>query len=182
MLRFSPPFTCDLAIEGVAIVPAAASTWTHNEVLVRRTEPLLGVSDERHTVAADALLGRLTTAFFVRLGQCLSTLELGEHASRELLGPGVPPDNDITTTVLDVERVASNDAAHVYRFEATRSNDICGGTLVFDTKGTLLHVKVVSYGQRSSNDSQEFERRLHAADPVETYRVSQVAILESKVT
>ena len=143
---------------------------TAQDVLVRRSEPAVGLSEERHAAAADVLFGRLTASFLTRLALRLTTLRVGERINVDLLGPGVPPDYDIATTVLDVERVASAADDRSYHFEATRSNAVYGGTLRSDADGALLEAQLVPSALGSRDSSDEVERRLRAADPVRVTR------------
>jgi hypothetical protein len=95
-----------------------------------------------HVWPGQTLLSNYLTALYARLGAHLQTLEVGEQAELALIGPGLPPDFAVASSMVRAERVGNAETGTRYSFELTRRNAAFSGVLTCDSDGLLLELLI----------------------------------------
>jgi imidazolonepropionase-like amidohydrolase len=122
-------------------------TRENGQVRYDGSDPLRGSYSGTVDVRTDqVLLASYLTALYARLGAHLQMLEVGERAELALIGPGLPPDFAVATSMVRAERVseASRPAPGTarYTFEIRRHNAAFTGALTCDSEGLLLDLRI----------------------------------------
>jgi amidohydrolase family protein len=121
--------------------------FTREDMQLRvRHDGSSGERVELMQASANALLSRTLIMLWAQLGHRVRDLAVGETRAMRLIGPGLPPDINIYTNDVSVERVADITTGHQlcrsYNFQLQRPNFTAYGTFTCDLQGWPTEIRI----------------------------------------